>query len=977
MRYPINPHVVQACRRVSQLIALAAVLLGGLVLAGWAFDLDLLKRALLPEPPMMPSAATCFVLAGVSLWLWNAKRWPVLPRAFGLLLVCYAGLALIEYLFRVDLGVDRWLFGRALATLDVPFTGRLTPPGAIGLTLIGLALFWLEADTKRRGLRPAEFMCLLAMIYPVVLLWGYVYHVATFGSLVGVRELGTGGAVTIIVLALGVLLARPERGMMGVFTSDTEAGLTLRRTIPTLLMIPLAIGAIREVAVRLLVLSPYVEWVLWIALASLFGLLAILWNVHSLTRMAEAREQAESHRALLASLVEASHDAILGATKAWTVSSMNEGAERLFGYASSDILGKPLSLFYPPERLVEYQENTRRIEKGECVGPYDSQRLHRDGRRIDVSVTLSPLLTPTGQVSGYVAVLRDITVRKHLEADLRRARDQLEARVQERTAELTRVNAALRQEITERELAQTALQQAAAEIFDLYNHAPCGYHSLDKDGRIVRINETELAWLGYASEEVLGKRLIYDLLTPQSAEKVRRTLPRFMKTGFIQNLEVDMVRKDGTVMSVLLSASALKDADGNYLVSRSTVFDITERKRLETELRHSEASLTNAQRIAHVGNWELDLKTNTLRWSDEIYRIFGLQPQEFAATYEAFLERVHPDDRASVKHAVDEALFCQTPYSIEHRIVRPDGTERIVQEQADVIYDEQKQPIQMLGVVQDITDVKRIQAAIAQRDAELRQAREIERLKSSFVNAVSHDLRAPIMAILGYAELLEDEVAGPLVPKQRDFVIQIEKGTKRLELMVNDLLDFARMEAGTFALNLSEEDLRSKIGDVVESLKPLIEEAKVEMVLSLPDEPLMARMDGPRTERVVANLLTNALKFTPPGGKITVRARKEGTYLLCEVVDTGIGIAPEDLPKLFQRFSQLEAGRRRGGTGLGLSISKTFVEAQGGKIGVLSELGKGSTFWFMLPLEPSLLPAAARNTERPSGAPVPTRSASS
>ncbi|MNT69979.1 Alkaline phosphatase synthesis sensor protein PhoR [compost metagenome] len=131
----------------------------------------------------------------------------------------------------------------------------------------------------------------------------------------------------------------------------------------------------------------------------------------------------------------------------------------------------------------------------------------------------------------------------------------------------------------------------------------------------------------------------------------------------------------------------------------------------------------------------------------------------------------------------------------------------------------------------------------------------------------------------------------------------------------------------------------------------MLEEAQVNLDVSLPPEPLVARMDAQRIERVLMNLLTNAMKFTPVGGTITVRARHAENRLLCEVSDTGIGIAPEDVPKLFQRFSQLEAGMARGGTGLGLSISKAFIEALEGQIGVVSDLGQGSTFWFTLPSE--------------------------
>ncbi len=238
----------------------------------------------------------------------------------------------------------------------------------------------------------------------------------------------------------------------------------------------------------------------------------------------------------------------------------------------------------------------------------------------------------------------------------------------------------------------------------------------------------------------------------------------------------------------------------------------------------------------------------------------------------------------------------------------------------------------------------------ALRQAELDQARELDRLKTNFVGAVSHDLRTPLTSIMGYAEFLEDEIGGELSGQQLEFVRQIHKGARRLEYLLNDLLDFARLDAGTFKLTLGSTDLQGKLQEVAESLKPQVEEARLTLWVSAPETPLVALMDAQRIERVLINLLTNAIKFTPPGGMIRLSARLDGDRLVCEVQDTGEGIAPVDVPKLFRHFSQLKSGEKRGGTGLGLSICKAIIEAHGGAIGVRSTLGHGSTFWFSLPV---------------------------
>jgi PAS domain S-box-containing protein len=260
--------------------------------------------------------------------------------------------------------------------------------------------------------------------------------------------------------------------------------------------------------------------------------------------------------------------------------------------------------------------------------------------------------------------------------------------------------------------------------------------------------------------------------------------------------------------------------------------------------------------------------------------------------------------------------------------------------------------------VRDVTEHKRSEAEraglIAREQAaraEIQAAKELDRMRTTFVNAVSHDLRIPLTSIMGYAEFLEDELGGPLSESQRDYVQQITKSAHRLEHLVDDLLDFARLEAGTFVLQPEEADLGAKARECLESLQPQALEAKLRLEADLPEEPLIVRMDPRRIERVIINLLTNAIKFTPAGGSVRVSARSDGDRVRCEVTDTGIGISPEDQTKLFHAFTQLASGAKKGGTGLGLSISKAIVEAHGGAIGVSSAVGEGSTFWFTLPIE--------------------------
>ncbi|GEM_PF-1651789 len=244
---------------------------------------------------------------------------------------------------------------------------------------------------------------------------------------------------------------------------------------------------------------------------------------------------------------------------------------------------------------------------------------------------------------------------------------------------------------------------------------------------------------------------------------------------------------------------------------------------------------------------------------------------------------------------------------------------------------------------------------LSRRNAELSLAnqhlKELDRLKDDFLNAASHELRTPLASIVGYSEFLEDGLGGPVSGEQAEYIGEIQKGARRLQRLVDDLLDFARLEAGSLNLDSHDSDLKQTISEVITSLVPQAKEGGVTLTMELPDESLNQRMDPRRIEQVLLNLAGNALKFTPQQGRVTIVARRVPGGCRVEVRDTGIGIPQNLLPLLFEKFFQVDptSTRSYGGTGLGLSIAKAVVEAHGGEIGAESAEGLGSLFWFTLP----------------------------
>jgi PAS domain S-box-containing protein len=388
------------------------------------------------------------------------------------------------------------------------------------------------------------------------------------------------------------------------------------------------------------------------------------------------------------------------------------------------------------------------------------------------------------------------------------------------------------------------------------------------------------------------------------------------------------------------------DAENSLLREHAAHIEAEVAKRTEA-LRQSEAMLAESQRLAKIGSFELDVATRRLRWSAQQFRNFGLAPMpEIDRTLA--VARIDPDDLARHEAVVARAITHGEAFTIDYRVVHDDGTVLTMHTIGRPVFDAAGRIVKLVGTSQDVTERTRMEEQLR---AQYETLMQLDELKSNFVNSVTHELRTPLTTILGYAEFLEDEVDGPVTTGQRGFIHQIQRGARRLEYLLNDLLDFARMEAGTFMLKVAPTALDDRVREVLESLKPQAAEMQVSLETDMPEGPLTLEVDPQRLGQVLTNLLANAIKFSPKGGTVHIRACRRGERVRCEIRDAGPGITDADMTRLFKRFSQLEAGVGMGkGTGLGLSISKALVEAHGGTIGVESTLGAGSTFWFELPV---------------------------
>jgi PAS domain S-box-containing protein len=390
--------------------------------------------------------------------------------------------------------------------------------------------------------------------------------------------------------------------------------------------------------------------------------------------------------------------------------------------------------------------------------------------------------------------------------------------------------------------------------------------------------------------------------------------------------------------------------------------EIAERKRREEErtaaeqaLRESEERLNRAQEIAHLGSWELDVVNDRLSWSDEVYRIFGLRPQEFGATFEAFLEAVHPEDRLAVDAAYSGSLReGRDSYEIEHRVVRrSSGEVRVVLEKCQHVRDAAGRIIRSVGMVHDISDRKRVEEALRRSEQRLRAVNdrlvEADRRKDEFLGILSHELRTPLNAIMGWSSMLAE---GRLAPATQPHAVEVISRNAKAQLeLLDDILDVSRVISGKMTIASQQVDIVPVMNQAIESVRPAAVAKGIVVAVDAPPG-LLVSGDANRLQQTFWNLLSNAVKFTPTGGQVMVLMDREGSYVRVRISDTGIGIAPVFLPRIFDRFVQVDssAARHHGGLGLGLAIVRHLVELHGGTVQAESTgVGRGATFTIRFP----------------------------
>jgi PAS domain S-box-containing protein len=341
------------------------------------------------------------------------------------------------------------------------------------------------------------------------------------------------------------------------------------------------------------------------------------------------------------------------------------------------------------------------------------------------------------------------------------------------------------------------------------------------------------------------------------------------------------------------------------------------------ERADAEDRLGEAQEVAHVGSWSWDIDADRVAWSAELYRLYGIADGT-AMTYESFLDAIHPDDRDRMRRAVEQALVDARPFALDHRAATPDGHVRWLHGRGRVVLDPSGRPARMLGTAQDITDRKRF-----------------DELRDTILSAVSHELRTPLTAIVGFAQTLKER---RLEPKLRAVLIDnVFVQAQRLERLLSDLLDLDRLRHGFVRPRFTQTDIASLVEQVVATHRDHMHP------IALRTQLAHAAVDAPKVERIVDNLLVNAVRHTPIGTEIAVRVEPDGGGFVIAVDDRGPGVAREDREAIFEVFRRGARSDHVAGAGIGLSLVAQFTALHGGRAWVQDNPGGGASFRVFLP----------------------------
>lgn len=682
-------------------------------------------------------------------------------------------------------------------------------------------------------------------------------------------------------------------------------------------------------------------WTISVLTPLSMGMLGIALTVmaRDVHKRAQAEAALQQERVTLKAILNSMSEGVIVVDEAGRLAMFNPAAESMHGLGrtdtSPDQWSETYGLFYTDQTtpIPEHEIPTVRALRGENIVYTELyQKLPGEAQGRFLANTGGPIIDEFGQQRGGVIVVTDITARRKAEEELRRS------------------------------------EEAYRELYD---HAPCGYYSIDESGRVVRMNATALAWLGYTADEVIGTKFIAELMEAEDQASVLERVARVKQQGRVSGLLKTFLRRDGSTFAALLNSVAVRDADGNFLRTHTTIFDLTERRQAERRFQGLLESAPDALLIVDSSGAIVLVNSRTEELFGYARRellgqpIETLIPDRYRAGHPAQLQKyfAHPQIRTL---GVGLELFgrcadgSEIPVEVSLAPVDWDDGALACAAVRDV-----SERHRMLMEVRELNE--RLEQRVAERTKELKVAyEELEQRNQEnemFVYSVSHDLRSPLVNLQGFSQelgnacdrLRELSECSSLPPPERaafqalldedidESLHFIRSSVDRLSGIIDALLRLSRVRRVVY--QSQEVDTQAVVQRVVDSLQRTISERNAEVTVeTLP--PVFA--DATAVEQIFANLLQNAVNYLAPDrpGRVRVGVCDARTFF---VEDNGIGIPAEQKDKVFLAFQRLRPDLATG-EGLGLALVQRMVERHGGRVWTESTLGQGSTFYFTLSL---------------------------
>jgi len=633
--------------------------------------------------------------------------------------------------------------------------------------------------------------------------------------------------------------------------------------------------------------------------------LVISQDITEARQAAEAlRESEEKYRTILENIEDAYYEVDLQGN----LTFFNDAMCRILGYAQDDLMGMNNREYMSVENAKKvFQIFNEVFRSDRSDRGIDWRFIKKDGTEIDVEASVSLIKDKQGRAAGFRGLLRDVTERKGAEEALRQSEERY----------------------------RLVLQSEGVS-----------YYQVDLGGNITYLSQWALNSIGGSTDQETSRQT-RDYMTPDSAEKLAEAFSRVYQTGEpLQDIEYEATMPDGIPRIIQLSASLMKDRDGQPIGFHGLTRDITERKRAEEARRQSDERYRTIIESIEEGYFESDLEGKFTFVNDWLAASLGRSSEEVIGMSNR--DYMPEDSAKKVYRAFVQLYETGEPLKkLDYEVILGDGSHRFHELSASLRRDQDGQPIGFRGLARDVTNWKLAEEELKKAKVGAEAANQA---KSEFLANMSHEIRTPMNAVIGFADMLFDT---DLNDEQRNYAATIKKGGESLLSLISDILDFSKIEAGDLELEEIDFDPELVAYDICELVQPRAKAKPIEILCHIGENlPSSLKGDPTRFRQILTNLMGNAVKFTDSGEidlSLDLLEEKDSRVKIhASVRDTGIGLPEEKREIIFQPFHQADGSttRRYGGTGLGLSISKKIVNLMDGEIWVESEVGQGSTFHF-------------------------------